>query len=478
MVTRAQVGTVKPNPRFHGLTSSISPIPKSPFVALSDPHWRDAMLDEYNALIKNGIWILVPKPPNVNVVRSMWLFRHKYHAVGSLSGYKARLVANGRSQQFGVDCDETFSPVVKPATICTVLSLALSRGWPIHQLDVKNAFLNGDLSETVYMYQPLGFVNSRFPHHVCRLQRSLYGLKQALRAWFQRFAVDDIILTASSTTLLQRIISSLHQDFDMTDLGALNYFFDISVTRDSTSMFLSQKKYAMTLLERAHMTNCNSVRTPVDTESKLGSDGDPVSDPTLYRSLAGSLQYLTFTRPDISYAVQQICLFMHDPREPHLAALKRILRYLRGTLDFGLQLYASPSTYLVAYTNADWAGCPTTRRSTSGYCVFLGDNLLSWSAKRQHTLSRSSAEAEYRGLQMYAIYMIVNPVQHQRTKHIEIDIHFVRDMVARGQVRVLHVPSCYQYADVFTKGLPSALFEEFRASLSVRSPPVSTARVY
>ncbi|GJU68746.1 ribonuclease H-like domain-containing protein [Tanacetum coccineum] len=143
--------------------------------------------DEYNALIKNGTWILVPKPPNVNVVRSMWLFQHKYHADGSLSRYKACLVANGRNQQYGVDCSDTFSLVVKPATIRTVLSLALARNWPVHQLDVKNAFFNGDLSETVYMYHPQGFVDSHFPHHVCRLQRSLYGLKQASRAWFQRF---------------------------------------------------------------------------------------------------------------------------------------------------------------------------------------------------------------------------------------------------------------------------------------------------
>ncbi|GJX76622.1 ribonuclease H-like domain-containing protein [Tanacetum coccineum] len=322
------------------------------------------------------------------------------------------------------------------------------------------------------MHQPPGFVNSRYPHHICILQRSLYGLKQAPRVWFQRFAgyatragfyhshydsslfiyrqrsqvaylliyVDDIILKASSPNLLQHIIASLHNEFDMTDLGGLNYFLGISADRTFT-------------------------------ESKLGQEGVPVQDPTLYRSLAGGLQYLTFTRPDLSYAVQQICLYMHDPREPHFAALRR---------------------------------CPSTCRSTSGYCVFLGDNLLSWSAKRQHTLSRSSAKAEYRGVanivaetawlrnllrelhsplstatlvycdNVSAIYMSVNPVQHQRTKHIEIDIHFVRDMVTASQVRVLHVPSRYQYADIFTKGLPSALFEEFRSSLSVRPPPAPT----
>ncbi|GKE20961.1 ribonuclease H-like domain-containing protein [Tanacetum coccineum] len=247
----------------------------------------------------------------------------------------------------------------------------------------------------------------------------------------------------------------------MTDLGTLNYFLGISADRTSTGLFLSQRKYALQLLERAHIAHCNPSRTPVDTESKLGPKGVPVQDPTLYRSLVRGQQYLTFTRPDLSYVVLQVSLYMHDPREPHFAALKRILRYVRGTVDFGLQLYASATTSLVGYTDADWVGCPFTHRSTSGYCVFLGDNLLSWSAKRQHTIYHSSAEAEYRG--------VANV-----TKHIEIDIHFVRDMVTVGQVRVLHVPSRYQYADIFTKGLSSALFEEFRSSLSVRPSPAPT----
>ncbi|GJU86197.1 ribonuclease H-like domain-containing protein [Tanacetum coccineum] len=439
----------------------------------------------------------------------MWLFHHKYLADGSLSRYKARLVANGSTQLEGIDVDETFSPVVKPGTIQTVLSLATSRHWPVHQLDVKNAFLHGDLLETVYMHQPPGFRDSQHPDYVYLLQRSLYGLKQAPRAWFQRFAsyitrvgfhhsrcdtslfiysqgtdtaylllyVDDIVLTASSERLLQQIISSLLREFAMTDLGALNYFLGIFVRRYSSGMFLSQRKYAGEILERAGMVNCNPSRTPVDTESKLGGDGD-----------------------------SQVCLYMHDPREPHFSTLKRILRYVRGTLDYGLQLFSASTTDLVAFSDADWAGCPTTRHSTSGYCVFLGNNLLSWSSKHQPTLSHSSAEAEYHGVanavaetcwlrnllrelhtplssatlvycdNVSAVYLSCNPVQHQRTKHIEIDIHFVRDLVAAGQVRVLHVPSRYQYAYIFTKGLPSALFEEFRSSLSVRCSPAQTAR--
>ncbi|GJT68294.1 ribonuclease H-like domain-containing protein [Tanacetum coccineum] len=314
MITRSQSGIVKPIERLSLHISSLSPIPKSPFIALKDLNWCNAMYDEYNALVKNGTWILVPRPSDVNLVRSMWLFKHKFHADGTLSRYKARFVANGSNQQHGVDFDETFSPVVKPATIRTVLSLAVS----------------------------------------------LYGLKQAPRAWFQRFAgyvtrAGFSPSRSSSPVLLQQIIDSLHKEFDMTDLGTLNYFLGISAVRHPTGLFLSQKKYARQLLERAHMVNCNPSRTPIDTDSKLGPDGVPVQDPTLYRSLAGGLQHLTFTRPDLSYAVQQVCLYMHDPREPHFAALKRIMRYVQGTLELGLQLYASATTSLVGYTDADWA---------------------------------------------------------------------------------------------------------------------------
>ncbi|GJU96535.1 ribonuclease H-like domain-containing protein [Tanacetum coccineum] len=457
MVTCSRIETNRPVERLTLHVSSISPIPRSYREAFNDVNWHSAIQDEYNALIKNSTWTLIPRPLDVNVVRCMWLFRHKYLADGTLSRYKARLVANGNTQ---LDVDEAFSLVVKPETICMVLSLAASRHWSVHQLDVKNAFLHRDLFETVYMHQPLDFRDSTHPDYVCLLQRSFYGLKQASRAWFQRFEsyitrvgfhhsrcdsslfifhqgkdtaylllyVDDIVLTASSLDLLHRIISSLHQEFAMTDL--------------------------VEILERASMVHCNPSRTPVDTKSKLGTTGDVVSNPTLYRSLAGSLQYLTFTRPDISYVVQQmyigLVVLLLDDR-------------LQVTVSFLATIF-SP-------------------------------------AKRQPMLSRSSAEAEYRGVanavaetcwlhnllrelhtplssamlvycdNVSVVYSSSNPVQHQRTKHIEIDIHFVRDLVSTGQVRVLHVPSHCQYANIFTRGLPTALFEEFRSSLSVRCPP-------
>ncbi|XP_039778972.1 uncharacterized mitochondrial protein AtMg00810-like [Panicum virgatum] len=319
--------------------------------------------------------------------------------------------------------------------------------------------------------------------------------------------VDDMILSASSPALLQHIVSQLKSEFAVKDMGPVQYFLGIEVKRSPEGFFLSQSKYASEVLERAGMANCKPVATPADTKPKLASDdGALMHDATWYRSMAGALQYLTLTRPDIAYAVQQVCLHMHAPREPHGAMLKRILRYIKGTLSFGLHLCATTSPTLIAYSDADWAGCPDTRRSTSGFCVFLGDSLLSWSSKRQTTVSRSSAEAEYRGVanavaectwlrqllgelhcsipkatiaycdNISSVYMSKNPVHHKRTKHIELDIHFVREKVALGELRVLPIPSAQQFADVFTKGLSSSMFNDFRSSLCI-GPKVASQTI-
>jgi hypothetical protein len=519
MVTQRAAGVLRPIDRLILATdTSTTPpdaslVPSSVCTALADPHWRRAMEEEYAALLANHTWHLVPCPPGNNVVTGKWLFRHKLTSDGSLDRYKAHWVLRGFTQHLGVDYDETFSPVVKFATGRAVLSLALSRAWAIHQLDVKNAFLYGTLTETVYYCQPTGFIDADRLDLVCWLNRSLYGLKQASRAWYSLFAfylvsisfveaksntslfiyrhdndtiylllyVDDIVLTVSNTDLLQRTIVALQREFAMKDLGPLHHFLGITVECRSQSLFLHQRQYAIDILEQAGMSDCKPCSTPVDTQAKLcEDDGPPVADATSYRSLTSALQYLTFSRPDIAYAVQQVCLHMHTAREPHFTALKWILRYLRGSLDYSLLLRPSSTSELVVYTNANWARCPDTRRSTSSYAVFLGANLVSWDAKRQPVVSRSSAEAEYHAVangvaeaswlcqllhelhnplkrstlvycdNVSAVYLSTNLVQHQRTKHVEIKLHFFRERVAAGDVRVLSVPTTLQFVDIFT----------------------------
>jgi hypothetical protein len=258
------------------------------------------MRDEFQALKENQTWQLVPRLPGANVVSGKWVFHQKFHSDGSLSRYTACWVCRGFSQQHGHDYDENFSHVVKPSTICIFLSLAVTSSWPIHQLDVKNAFLHGSLNETIYCQQPLGFEDTNNPNHVCLLKKSLYGLKQAPRAWFQRFStfiltisfhpspsdsslfvyhnnshtaylllyVDEIVFTASSQQFLDHIISLLRSEFSMTDLG------------DTNGLFLSQRQYILDLLTKSGVLGCQPSKTPVDTTTKLSSSGDVFPDAT------------------------------------------------------------------------------------------------------------------------------------------------------------------------------------------------------
>jgi hypothetical protein len=404
--------------------------PTSFTTASKHPQWCDAMHEEFQALQKQGTWSLVPPPSTKNIVGCKWVYKLKYNSDGTIARYKARLVAKGFHQHYGIDFDETFSPVVKPPTIRLVLSLAVSLNWPLRQLDVKNAFLHETLKEEVYMTQPQGYVNPNQPNHVCKLLKSIYGLKQAPRAWFESFTsqllqlgfiastadsslfiykhhqvvaylllyVDDIVLTSNTPSYLDQLIAQLSTVFDLKDLGPLHYFLGLQVTRSSFGLYLNQAKYATDLLKKHNMLDSKPAKSPSCPNTRLSlHEGDALPDPYGYRSLVGALHYLTFTRPDISFSVHQVCQYMSAPTTIHLVAAKRILRYICGTLFHGVAFTPGP-LHLSAFTDADWAGDPNDRRSTSGYLVYLGSNRITWSAKKQPTMSRSSIKSEYRAL--------------------------------------------------------------------------------
>jgi histone deacetylase 1/2 len=500
--------------------------------ALNDKNWKKAMDSEYMALMKNKTWHLVPPRKGINVVDCKWVWKKKYKADGSLDKYKGRLVAKGFKQRYGIDYGDTFSPVVKPATIRVILSLAVSQGWSLRQLDVSNAFLHGHLEEDVYMRQPPGYEDKKFPGYVCKLDKALYGLKQAPRAWYSRLStklqmlgfkasradtslfflkkgslvmfvlvyVDDIIVVSSIPSATSALLKKLNEDFALKDLGDLHYFLGIEVSKVCDGILLTQEKYANDILERVGMTQCKPATSPLSTSEKLSRhEGSPLGpkDATNYRSVVGALQYLTLIRPDISFAVNKVCQFLHAPTTSHWAAVKRILRYLKQSTKFGLKIGKSPSVLVSAFSDADWAGCLDDRRSTGGFAVFLGSNLVSWSARKQATVSRSSTEAEYKAVanataeimwiqtllmelgirapraaklwcdNIGAKYLSANPVFHARTKHIEVDYHFVRERVARKLLDIEYVSTKDQVADGFTKPLPVRQLEAFKHNLNM-----------
>ncbi|GKV51884.1 hypothetical protein SLEP1_g58503 [Rubroshorea leprosula] len=389
MVTRAQRGITKLNPRYAYLHKEIPREPKTVISALKNDGWKAAMHEELHALKINDTWDLIPREAHINVVGCKWVFKTKLKPDGNLDRLKARLVAKGFHQIEGLDFLETFSPVVKPASIRTVITTACMKGWTIRQLDVKNAFLHGYLSEPVYMEQPPGFIDSVHPSH-----------------WF---------------------LKELGREFAIKDLGSIHYFLGIEAHTTKNGLFLCQAKYAKDLLHRAQMDGCKPISTPMATKDRAVTDDKLFHDPTFYRSIV----------------------------------VKRILRYING------------------------------------YCTFLGGNCISWCAKKQPTVSLSSAEAEYKSMasttaeitwltyllrdtgidipnppilhcdNISALHMTVNPVFHGRTKHVEMDYHFVRENVAFGNLITRYVSSSSQLADIFTKPLPRTSFNELRTKLGL-----------
>ncbi|KAG8499323.1 hypothetical protein CXB51_005887 [Gossypium anomalum] len=530
MVTRSKAGIFKPRALC---ADKVEVEPCTVEEALSHPDWQLAVQAEFDALLANSTWELCPLPSGRKVIGCKWLFKIKKNHDGTISRRKARLVAKGCSQVPGYNFKETFSLVVKPATIRFILSITVTKGWHLRQVDVNNTFLNGDLTDDVFMQQPPGYeqFGPNGERLVCRLTKALYGLWQAPRAWFDKLKqfrvsagftvsksdaslfvrlssdhtiyvlvyVDDIVITGSSVDEINCFVQMLHNQFALKDMGELHYFLGIEVSQSSSgSIHLCQRKYIRELLALSSMTNARSVYTPMITSSRLSKDeGEPLADPTEYRSIAGALQYIVLTRPDIAHAVNRVCHFMHAPTTLHMVALKRISRYLSGTLSHGLVFRKSDLLSLVGYADANWGLDFDVRQSTTGYFVYYGDNPISWCSKKQQVVSRSTAEAEYRSLaaaasdvtwlvslltelnlssvdlptvwcdNSSAVAIAANPVLHSKFKHVELDLFFVREKVVHGELVVSEVPACDQVADVLTKPLSVSMFTQFCRRLRV-----------
>jgi hypothetical protein len=394
---------------------------------------------------------------------------------------------------------------------------------------VNNAFLHGDLQEDVYMKIPEGVTCTK-SNMVCKLQKSLYGLKQASRKWYEKLTallvregytqstsdyslftlqkdhqftallvyVDDIILAGNSMAEFDRIKAVLDTAFKIKNPGQLKYFLGLEVAHSKEGITISQRKYCLDLLKDSGLLGCKPANTPLDTSIKLhSSSGTPYTDVSTYRRMVGKLLYLNTTRPDIAFATQQLSQFMHAPTTIHFNAACRVMRYLKNNPGQGLFFSRDSEMQLMGYSDADWAGCVDTRKSISGYCFFIGKSLISWRAKKQATVSRSSSEAEYRALSsatyelqwvlylladlkiqltkvpiLYcdnqsAIHIASNPVFHERTKHLDIDCHLVREKVLKGVLKLLPVSTNNQLADFLTKALAPPKFHDFIHKLNM-----------
>ena len=503
--------------------------PKSFLEAEKDDHWIMAMQDELNQFERNKVWHLVPRPSHQSVIGTKWVFRNKLDESGLVVRNKARLVAQGYNQEEGIDYDETFAPVARLEAIRILLAFACHKNFTLYQMDVKSAFLNGYIMEEVYVEQPPGFENCDLPNHVYKLTKALYGLKQAPRAWYDRLSsfllengfvmgkvdttlfikhkhhdilvvqiyVDDIIFGATNSSLCEEFSKCMSSEFEMSMMGELKFFLGLQIDQRKEGVLINQAKYIKELLKKFGMESSKNHSTPMSSTLKLdkNEEGKPV-DIKRYRGMIGSLLYLTASRPDIMFSVCMCARFQSSPRETHLCAVKRIFRYLSGSINLGLWYPKGIAFNLISYTDADFGGCRLDRKSTSGTCHILGNCLVSWFSKKQNSVALSTTEAEYiaagsccaqmlwmqHTLRDYgiilekspilcdntsAINLSKNSILHSRAKHIDIRHHFLRDHVSKGDVVLNFVLTDQQLADIFTKPLPEESFIRIRRELGI-----------
>jgi hypothetical protein len=466
--------------------------------AIHKKEWTDAMTKEYQSIIKNDVWEIVPRLKRKDVVSSKWLFKIKHVADGSIEKYKARFVARGFSQKEGIDYEETFAPVARYTSIRTIIALAAKMKWKLHQMDIKTNFLNGVIKEEVYIEQPQGFEVEDKKTHVWKLKKALYRLKQDPRACYGRIDnfqmslgftkskadsnlyfkvmndepvilllyVDDLFLTGEEN-LITECKKKIASEFEMKDLDLMHYLLGLEVWQSPERIFLNQGKYAVKILKRFNMLEYKSMNTPIEAKLKLLVDtSSELIDAMLYRQIIGSLMYLTNTRPDICYAVNTLSQFLVEPRHVHLVVAKHVMRYLKGTLDCGLSYDGDHDFTLSGYTDSNWAGSVSNRKSTLGCCFSLGSAMISLKRRKQSSITLSTVKAEYIvvcstsceaiwlqklliglfDLEMEAttilcdnqscIKMTKKLVFHDKSKHIEIRYHYIYDMVQRGAIKL------------------------------------------
>ncbi len=494
--------------------------------------WKAAMKEELDSLAQMNTWTLVPPPKGTcNVVDSKWIFKKKLDENGKIDRYKARLVARGFSQKYGIDYQETFAPVVRLNTLRAVIALAVDRNMEVHQMDVKTAFLNGELEETVYMRQPPGMTVEGKEEWVCRLNRSLYGLKQSSRQWntvldqnlkemgfeqsvkdpclyvkerpltYMTVYVDDLIIAGESTEAIQDVKDELKDRFCMTDMGRVHHLLGIKLTHGNNGgISLSQERYIRTMLNKFQLENMKLYSTPSDPSVVLEKHHDDETaqlvDPTLYQSMIGSLMYCSLgSRPDIQYAVNVAARYCSKPNQHHMTAVKRIFGYLKGTIDMTLD-YQPQTEPLHGYSDADFARDKDDRISTTGYIFRLSGAAISWYSGKQNTVSVSTANAEYLALgaaareglflqQLFkemgitfkpieilednqaAIAIARNPVHYSKQKHIDVQHHFIRGEVKADRIKLTYCPTNQMVADIFTKPLPRGNFGKLREALGL-----------
>ena len=516
---------------IESLLLSINDEPRTYREAKGWSKWTDACGEEIDSINKNKTWYLVDRPIGAKVIGLKWIFKIKRNADGTIKKFKARLVAKGYVQESGLDYDEVFAPVARLETIRFLSALAASHGWQIHHLDVKTAFLYGELKEDVYVEQPEGFETKGKEKKVYKLSKALYGLKQAPRAWntkldqvlkgmkFSRCSkenavyrkeekdailivaiyVDDLFITGNSINTINEFKKGMSSKFEMSDLGKLTYYLGIEVHQGNDGIELKQEAYARKVLQEVGLETCNATKIPMEFGLKVSkAEEEEEIDATKYRRNVGCLRYLLHTRPDLAFSVSVASRYMQRPRKSHGDIMKQIMRYLQGTSAYGLKYKREGTKKLTGYSDSSHNIDQDDGRSTTGHMFYFGTSPITWCSQKQNTVALSSCEAEFMAAteaarqaiwlqdllseitgwkvervlikidNKSAIELTKNPVFHGKSKHIHKRYHFIRECIERELVDVEHVPGTLQKADILTKALARIMFVEMRDLIGVQ----------